>query len=221
MHITNDPTNSDRAESGIVAINAYVNDAYMADNRDLSRDDDLDQAARDAIGDILHRLERARVHPGVILKQAYDRYQEEALADDPGDRPTVAYAFPCGYCGAERGRPCHWACESWGVSGQNRHTEPEQLDDEPDEVPAGQPVERCYEFGLSISSTAEVYATDADTAHQQLDALNGTTVTLSRQDGIVRLTCQVISRDREILKVTPPDPDLKPATETTITKIPL
>ncbi|WP_433513855.1 hypothetical protein ACQP2T_61625 [Nonomuraea sp. CA-143628] len=121
---TGDPTNSDRAESGIVAINAYVNDAYMVDNRDLSRDDDLDQAARDLIGDVFHRLDRARVHPGVILRQAYNRYREEALTDNPGDRPTVAYAAACGYCGAERDQPCYWACESWGLSEQNRHTEP-------------------------------------------------------------------------------------------------
>ncbi|MEU4231139.1 hypothetical protein AB0F17_43180 [Nonomuraea sp. NPDC026600] len=215
MNATNDPTNSDRAESGIIAISAYVNDAYMADNRDLSNDADLDQAARDTIGDILHRLERARVHPGVILRQAYDRYREEARADDPGDRPPVAYPYACRYCDAERGQPCYWACESWALFA-HRLTEPE-----PTSAPAGQPVQRCYEFGLSVSVTAAVDAPNADTAHERLDVITGTTVTLWRGDGVVRLTFQAISRDREILKVTPPGPELKPVTETTITEIPL
>ncbi|MFI6637162.1 hypothetical protein ACIBI7_50475 [Nonomuraea fuscirosea] len=128
MRVSNaDPTNSDRAESGIVAISAYANDAYMADNRDLSNDEHLDQAARDTIGDILHRLERAHVHPGVILQAAYQRYREEALADEPGHRPSLAYPHACGYCDALPGQPCRWGCESWELYGHTRLTAPEQL----------------------------------------------------------------------------------------------
>ncbi|MFI6536696.1 hypothetical protein ACIBHY_29890 [Nonomuraea sp. NPDC050547] len=201
---------------------AYVNDAYTPGNRSLADDEDLDQATRDAIGDILHRLERARVHPGVILRQAYERYRVEACDDEPGDRPSIAYAYGCQHCHAERGQPCYWNCESWGLYGHTRLTEPEQLDDEPTPVsaPAGQP-ERFYEFGLSVSATAKVYAPNADIAQERLDAINGITVTIPWEDGVVWFTCQAISRDRELLKVTPPDPDLKPATETTITEIPL
>ncbi|MEU6712996.1 hypothetical protein ABZ897_16060 [Nonomuraea sp. NPDC046802] len=138
-----DPTNSDRSENGETVLTAYAEATRCPEDRDLDHGGTLDEIARDTITDLLHRLERGRVHPGVILQQAYERYREEALRDEPGPEATAAYPFGCRHCDVERGKPCRWGCESWGLYGHTRLTDPEQLDDdEPEPAPssAEQPI---------------------------------------------------------------------------------
>ncbi|MEU4513144.1 hypothetical protein AB0G05_26920 [Nonomuraea wenchangensis] len=122
-----DPTNTDRAERGELALTSYAeNTRRDPDDHDLSNDDLLDEIARDTITDVLHRLARARVHPGLVLRQAYHRYREESLADQPGPLPVAAHALTCQECDAKPGQPCRWDCPSWGEYDAQRHTPTEQ-----------------------------------------------------------------------------------------------
>ncbi|TMR10084.1 hypothetical protein ETD86_40890 [Nonomuraea turkmeniaca] len=120
----NDPTNTDRSQRGETAFAAYADITRAPEDRDLTGDN-LNEIARDTFTDALHRLARGGVHPGAVLQRAYERYQEEALRDDPGPEAVIAYPFSCRYCHADPGKPCRWGCESWGVYGYNRRTPPE------------------------------------------------------------------------------------------------
>ncbi|MEU4229395.1 hypothetical protein AB0F17_34305 [Nonomuraea sp. NPDC026600] len=119
----NNPTNTDRSQRGETALAAYAVIARDPEDRGLDGGN-LDEIARDTITDLLHRLARGRVHPGAILQGAYERYQEEALRDNPGAEPVIAYPLSCRYCRADRGKPCRWGCKSWEINGDNRHTAP-------------------------------------------------------------------------------------------------
>ncbi|SDH70193.1 hypothetical protein SAMN05421505_120133 [Sinosporangium album] len=70
---------------------------------------------------------------------------------------------------------------------------------------------RRYSFAVYLTATAHVDAPDAATAHKRLHDLAPRHVTLTSLN---------VEGDPEIIEVVPPDPDLKPATETTVTAIP-
>ncbi|MEU4703288.1 hypothetical protein [Nonomuraea dietziae] len=193
-------TNTLRGENAEPAIAAYIEAHYERPDAQ-SLDHYLHTAAQDMLSDLLHRFDRAHVHPGVLLRQAYNRYREEALGEDPGDQLPVAYALGCQHCQAEPGQPCHWGCESWGLYDHNRHTEPEPGTEPTAPEENGQQLYR-YRLDALTWFVGELVAPNGSTARARLrDAIEG--VTLVCHDPGVELEGPTIDGDIDLVKVTP------------------
>ncbi|GAA4209612.1 hypothetical protein GCM10022252_76380 [Streptosporangium oxazolinicum] len=118
------PTNDERAEYADAALTAYAANHYHAPDDDLTLTGNLDQAARDLIGNLFHRLDRAGLHPGHLLHAAYTRYAHEQHHGEPGYTKSTAYTLGCDPaqgcgadpaqgCGADPGQACAWNCPTW------------------------------------------------------------------------------------------------------------
>lgn len=110
------PTNDERAEYADAALDAYAANHYHASDSNLTLTGNLEQAARDLVSNLLHRLDRAGLHPGHLLHAAYTRYAHEQRYGEPGYTRPTAYTFRCDPaqgCGAASGQACAWSCPTW------------------------------------------------------------------------------------------------------------
>ncbi|MET8006230.1 hypothetical protein [Nonomuraea glycinis] len=207
--LSNDFTNTDRAETALNALTAFAEASYkLPADRDLTSRDAIEQAASDLVTNLLHLLDRSEIHPGKLLHDAYSTYRAEYLEDEPGDQPPTNTLGCTNGCGTAPGEPCLWGCPAW----EDTPATAPAADKQPEPPAAAEQLHRYrLETTAWITGTA-VTATSGEARSKLRSAIES--AALDSPESGVTIDSLNVEGDIDILDVTP-IPATGPATQPT------